>query len=183
MSHTPSENDSKSPEKAPDCLMTAYMPYIQKTISRITVSGLEQDDLVQEGLVGLFKAFETYDDSKGTQFSTYAITCIDNNIKTAIKQANRKKHLPLRGYLSLSGDECGGAFANLCSPEDRAIASEEYDAVINKINSELSNLERDVLGLYLKGYDYLAVAKKLDTTPKSVDNALQRARKKLKSKQ
>lgn len=157
------------------------MPYIQKRAHSISIAGLDSDDLVQEGLIGLFRAMETYENDQGAAFSTYAITCINNCIATAVKQAARKKHLPLSGYLSLDEDDTimltGGY-----TPEELAIANEEYAALQNRINDNLSDFERDVLALYLEGYDYLAVAKRLDTTPKSVDNALQRARKKLKSK-
>ena len=105
-------------------------------------------------------------------------------MRTALKQANRKKNQPLSGYLPL-GEENGPELAALpaSSPEERAIAAEDYAGLVQKIHQELSLLERNVLALYLKGYDYAAVAKRLDTTPKSVDNALQRARKKLKNVQ
>ncbi len=145
--------------------------------------GLDADDLVQEGLVGLFRAVESYDKDRGASFPTYAVTCINNSMNTAVKQATRKKHAPLKGYLSLSDEQSDEALIDSESPEDLAIRTEEYDAVMARIKAELSDMERNVLELYLKGYDYLAVAKQLDTTPKSVDNALQRARNKLKPKQ
>ena len=161
--------------------IAAYMPYIQKKAYLIKMAGLEKDDLVQEGLIGLFKAIDSYDKQLGTAFSTYAITCINNCINSAVKQAARKKHLPLNGYLSLSTQD-GIELKDECSLEDIAISKEEYDALQKKINDDLSDFERDVLALYLRGYDYTALAERLDTTAKSVDNALQRARKKLKPK-
>lgn len=173
--------EGSQPEAALAKLMTGYMPYIQKRASRVRVAGLEKDDLVQEGLMGLFRAIQTFDETQGASFSTYAITCINNGIATAVKQAMRKKHLPLTEYLPLPDEGNGAVGAD--SPEDLTIAGEDYAALLHKINDELTKLERDVLALYLKGYDYVAAAKRLDTTPKSVDNALQRARRKLKSGQ
>ncbi len=168
------------PEAALAKLMAGYMPYIQKRAARTRVTGLEKDDLVQEGLLGLFRAIQTYEEQGGASFSTYASACINNAMATAVKQATRKKHLPLNEYLPLPEGE---AQAAADSPEETAIARENYVALLQKINGELSKLEKNVLALYLKGYDYAAVAKRLDTTPKSVDNALQRARRKLKSGQ
>jgi len=162
-------------------LIKAFMPLIQKKAKNVSVSGLDYDDLVQEGLIGLFNALETFDSTRGVSFSTYAITCINNCVADAIKKAARKKHLPLSGYLSLSEDD-ENMLTSGYTPEDIAIANEEYTALQNKINDDLSDFERDVLALYLEGYDYIAVAQKLNTTPKSVDNALQRARNKLKKK-
>ena len=161
--------------------MAAYMPYIQKRANSVKIAGLEKDDLVQEGLIGLFKAINSYDKLLGTAFSTYAITCINNCINTAVKQAARKKHLPLNSYLSLSNED-GIELRDTYSLEDVAISKEEYDSLQKKINDDLSEFEKDVLALYLRGYDYTALAERLDTTAKSVDNALQRARKKLKPK-
>lgn len=162
-------------------LIKTYMPYIQKRTARFCAAGLDSDDLIQEGLIGLFKGLETYDSSHGARFSTYAITCINNCITTAVKQAARKKNLPLNSYLSLSEDD-GPILTSGYTPEELAIAAEGYAALKNRINCALSDFEREVLVLYLEGYDYLAVAKRLDTTSKSVDNALQRARNKLKLK-
>lgn len=163
-------------------LIKIFMPYIQKRAAGISIAGLDADDLVQEGYIGLFRAMQRYDDRRQASFSTYAITCINNSMTSAIRQTARKKHLPLSGYLSLDEDDTV-RLASEYTPEELAIANEEYAALQNNIQHNLSDFERDVLALYLEGYDYLAVAQRLDTTPKSVDNALQRARKKLKPRQ
>ncbi len=163
-------------------LTTAFMPYIQKKARTFKAAGIEHDDLEQEGLIALYNAIESFNESYGTAFSTYAITCINNRMVSAVKQAARKKHLPLNGYLSLSDDDTANLIGGY-SPEDLAIALEGYNNLQNRINDNLSDFEREVLSLYLEGYDYLAVAKRLNASPKSVDNALQRARKKLRPRQ
>ncbi len=163
--------------------MTAYMPYIQTCAARVHAPGMDAEDLVQEGLVGLFHAVGSYDPARGVSFSSYACVCIKNSINTALKLAFRKKHLPLKGYLSLSDEQDSGRLVDADSPEDLAIRTEEFETVMARIQAELSEMERNVLRLYLRGYDYLTVAKRLHTTPKAVGNALQRARKKLRSKQ
>ena len=165
-------------------LMTKYLPLIEMQAAHINTCGLglEREDLVQEGLLGLFRAIDSFDENGAASFSTYASACISNGISSAVRSAARKKHLPLKGYVSLSEDNADSITA-AASPEEIAIASEEHAEIISAINARLSKLERDVLALHLLGYDYLASAEKLDTTAKSVDNALQRARKKLKPKQ
>ncbi|MEG1556932.1 MAG: sigma-70 family RNA polymerase sigma factor [Oscillospiraceae bacterium] len=162
-------------------MMTEFLPYIKHKACGSNPSGLESDDLIQEGFIGLFNAIESYDKSKGAAFSTYAITCIDNSIKSAQKAAQRKKHSPLNGYVSLCEDAESPTLISAYSPEDLAILREECDALQQKIDDNLSAFERAVLALHLEGYDYSSSAKRLGKTPKSVDNALQRARKKLKS--
>ncbi len=162
-------------------MMTQYLPYIEKRAYCINTDGLglERDDLIQEGLLGLFRAIGSFDEKGGASFSTYASACINNGINAAVRQAARKKHLPLKGYVSLSEDNAE-SIKGAPSPEDIAIASEEHAAILSAIDDRLTKLERDVLALHLSGYSYLAAAKKLDKSPKTVDNALQRARKKLK---
>jgi RNA polymerase sigma factor, sigma-70 family len=162
-------------------LVKMFMPYINKKAKGFSIAGLDTDDLTQEGLIGLLNAFESFDAEHSAAFSTYAITCINNSILTAVKKAARKKHLPLNSYTPLD-DKDGTTLIGGYTPEELAIADEGYAALRNRINDDLSGYEKEVLSLYLEGYDYLAVAKRLGTTPKSIDNALQRARNKLKPK-
>ncbi len=162
-------------------MIQSFLPYIQKRANRFSVAGLESDDLIQEGLIGLFRAIESYDERHEATFATYAITCINNGMLSAVKQAARKKHRPLSGYLQIDGDDTA-ELTNGETPEDYAIANEGFALLQSKISADLSGFEREVLSLHLEGYDYLSIAKRLDTTAKSVDNALQRARKKLKSR-
>ncbi len=163
-------------------LTAAFMPYIRKRAGGLRAAGLERDDLEQEGLIGLYDALTSFDETRGGEFSSYALACINNRMTSAVRQAARKKNLPLSGYLSLSGDDAmqleGGG-----TPEDIAIAREDYLSLQNRINCDLSRFEREVLSLYLEGYDYLSVAERLGCSAKSADNALQRARRKLKPRQ
>jgi len=171
--------DRQSGDLALARLINTFMPYIQKKADSLKAQGLDSEDLVQEGLIGLFNALETYSEERGARFSTYAIACINNGIKTALRQAARLKHVPLNSALPLSEQEEGDAGEGY-SPEELAIAAEGYAALTSQINSTLSDFEREVLVLLLEGYDYKAAAERLGSTPKSVDNAIQRARRKLK---
>ena len=179
----PEENREKDQGEASLArVMTRFMPYIHRRAMGVSADGLEYDDMVQEGLIGLFSAIESFDAGQGASFSTYAITCINNCMASAVRGAARKKHLPLNSCLSLS-DEGSADIPAGSTPEEVAIAREGYAALKLAIQDDLSPFEREVLALYLEGYDYAALAARLDSTPKSIDNALQRARKKLKSRQ
>ena len=165
-------------------LVKSFMPYINKRASRIRLVGMMYEDIVQEGLIGLLDAIEGYDEERGASFETFAITCIDNRIHSALRQAAAKKNTPLVDYLSLSENtEEGYSSLNLpeeLSPEEIVILREELGLVFTMIKENLSEFEKKVLSLYLDGYSYIAISELLHTSSKSVDNALQRARKKLK---
>jgi RNA polymerase sporulation-specific sigma factor len=174
------------PQKAGDAalarLINGFMPYIRRRAGGVRIAGLDTDDLVQEGLIGLFRAIETYDSARGAAFSSYAISCINNRISNGVKQAARKKHLPLNTYVPLEdGEDFSPASVRELLPEAVAIANEEYAVLRGRIDSELSRLERKVLALHLEGFDNSAAALRLGLPKKSVDNALRRARSKLKS--
>ena len=127
----------------------------------------------------MFFALKTFDDDRQTQFSTYARSCIDNRLASMLRQAARQKNVPLNEFLPLEdGDWDTGDPGP--TPEELAIASEGYAALTEKVRQLLSRYEQDVLRLILEGYDYKSAAVQLGTTAKSVDNALQRARNKLK---
>lgn len=168
-------------EDAATALVKAFMPYIRKRASRIKSVGLAYDDIVQEGLIGLLSAVDSYEEGRGASFETYAITCIDNRIYTALRQDARKKNRPLNDYTPLSDEEGETRNAPVSeSPEELYILRETVRETIERINRNLSSFEKDVLALYLEGYSYLAISELLSSSPKSVDNALQRARRKLK---
>ena len=179
------ETDTGSHKKqAFSGLVKIFMPYIQKRASRISLIGMAHDDIVQEGLIGLFDAIEGYDEGKGASFETFAIVCIDNRIYSAFRQAAAKKNALFSDYLSLSegGDDVYTfpRLPSIPSPEEIVILREELNAALAVVNENLSAFEKRVLGLYLEGYGYIAIAELLHISPKSVDNALQRARKKIK---
>ena len=159
-----------------ETLVASFLPYIRSRAARIRSVGLDGDDSVQEGLIGLLRAFDTYDEAGGASFSTYAITCIDNGISSALRRTSREKDQPLNSSVPLSDDLPG--FVR--SPEDLAIRRVELEKLAERVRQDLTDLERKVLGLYLEGYSYHAMAEKLNATEKTVDNALQRARRKLK---
>jgi len=165
-------------------LVRAFMPYINKRASRIQLVGIMQDDIIQEGLIGLLDAIDGYDKDRGSSFEAFAISCIDNRINSALRQALAKKNTPLADYLSFS-EESEEAFSHFNlpiqpSPEEIVILREELSTTIKMIKDNLSEFEKKVLSLYLEGYSYIAISEILHTSSKSVDNAIQRARKKLK---
>lgn len=139
-----------------------------------------RDDIVQEGLIGLLNAIESYNEEKGSSFEAFAIACIDNRIYSALRQMVAKKNVPLVDYVSLSENPEEMISSTLPSSEEIVILREELETVIEKINENLSKFEKKVLELYLEGYSYIAISELLHSSSKSVDNALQRARKKLK---
>jgi len=170
--HVSHEEDASS-------LVKAFMPYIKKRASRIRSVGLAYDDIVQEGLIGLLDAIDGYDDSRGA-FEAFALVCIDNRIYAALRHNARKKNLPLNDYLSISDGDDRLDLPQASSPEELVILREEVGSVYRHIRENLSSFEKSVLSLYLEGYSYLAISEMLSSSAKSVDNALQRARKKLK---
>ncbi len=139
-------------------------------------------------MIGLFKAIRDYREETGTPFSSFADLCVTRQIMTAVKVAARKKHLPLNTYLSLS--RMGGSGeeeeswtqlreSESSEPERRLIHREEAQRIAGLVESGLSTLERQVINQYISGMSYLAIAERMGRTPKSIDNALQRIRRKI----
>ncbi|MBQ9188645.1 MAG: RNA polymerase sporulation sigma factor SigH [Clostridia bacterium] len=153
--------------------------------------GADHEDLVQEGMIGLYKAVCEYDPNKAASFRSFADLCITRQILTAIKNATRKKHSPLNTYVSLDvpkyendeGQTLFDTMQNLrvIDPEEELIGREEYDRIQTYCRENLSSLEQTVLGMYLGGYSYQQIAQHLDRPPKSIDNALQRIKHKLEA--
>lgn len=158
-------------------LLLRFSPLVKKISSRFHTVALENDDLLQEGMLGLISAVYTFSSEKNTSFSAYAYICISNRISTAVRAEFSLKHLPLNTYVSLDDE----ALASGMSPEEQLIAEEAAKGLIAFLESNLSDLELSALRLFLTGCDYATIADKLSVTPKAVDNALQRARGKLKS--
>ena len=175
-------------DDAIEYMMKKYGAIVKREARTFYIIGAETEDLMQEGMIGLFKAIRDYNADKGTVFSTFATLCIRRQIKTAINNSNRQKHIPLNSYISIYaenneyGYELEDNIENENSdsnPENMIIAREQSKALNDLIDKRLSSLEKKVLKYYLDGLSYQEIAQKLDKTEKTVDNALQRIRKKL----
>ena len=171
-----------------DALMARYKKLASKIARSYFLIGAEYDDLLQEAMIGLYKAYTNYDPSSSTSFSTFAHMCITRNVQSAIKLANRKKNSFLNQSLTLTsqGEVTNDdeeitlmlASKNL-SPDEKLIQNENLSDIKTKILATLSAFEQKVLSLYLKGYSYKDISTRLNVTSKSIDNALSRIRKKL----
>ena len=142
--------------------------------------GGDRDDLLQEGLLGLLKAVNTYNASVGATFKTFAYTCIENNVKSAVKKAYNKGNVPLNNSVSLS--EGIEIFAP-DNPEDKVLSDEREREFNTRLTRGLSSNEKIILDLYLKGLSYAEIADEINGDVKKVDNALQRIRKKILKKE
>ena len=178
-------------EIAIDFLFDKYKNLVRKKAKAMFIVGGDNDDLIQEGMIGLYKAIRDYDESKDASFRTFSSMCINRQMCTAVTTSNRKKHSPLNEYISLDmpvqsekaeestrlSDMLYSAFEQ--NPEEIFIDKESTDFIESKIGNVLSSYERQVLLLQMEGLDYVKIADKLGKTAKSVDNALQRIRNKL----
>ena len=171
-------------------LLEKYKNLVNIKVSKYFMIGAEKEDILQEGMIGLFKAIQSFNEEKQNSFKSFANICIERQLITAIKSSNRQKHMPLNTYLSLNtaaydnneddSVELIDTF-NSKTAEDplETIMKKEYDSEVEEaINKNLSKFEKQVLDRYLKGESYVAIARKLDSPVKSVDNAIQRIRKK-----
>lgn len=171
-------------------LMNKYKEIVNLKVGKYFMVGAEKEDIVQEGLIGLFKAIKTFNAEKNNTFKTFANMCIERQLITAIKSSNRQKHMPLNSYLSLNmsaydNEEENGAelmdtfdSKTIEDPLETIINKEYYDEIEKSIDKTLSQFEKQVLDRYMKGESYVTIAKRLDSPVKSVDNAIQRIRKK-----
>lgn len=173
-----------------DFLIGRYVGLVRQKAFRYFLVGADKEDLIQEGLIGLFKATRDYDTSYNVPFKSFAETCIMRQIATAIKAATRLKHGPLNNSISLSqplfddDEEAAALMDVICrdtlpNPEEIIINKERYLIIGEKIQSLLSKFEKQVLGYYLQGRTYHDIALKLGKPQKAVDNALQRIKRKL----
>ena len=171
-------------------LMNKYKEIVNLKVGKYFMVGAQKEDIVQEGLIGLFKAIKTFNAEKNNTFKTFANMCIERQLITAIKSSNRQKHMPLNSYLSLNmsaydNEEENGAelmdtfdSKTIEDPLETIINKEYYDEIEKSIDKTLSQFEKQVLDRYMKGESYVTIAKRLDSPVKSVDNAIQRIRKK-----
>jgi RNA polymerase sporulation-specific sigma factor len=173
-------------EDITDYILEKYKPLVRKCTNAMYLIGGETEDLIQEGMIGLFKAIRDYREDKDTGFYHFARLCINRQLYTAIEASNRKKHLPLNSYVSLSAGE-GSEEMPLVqqqpgtqSPEQLVIERELQEEFYKRLKDQLSDMEHQVLAFYLEGNNYVQIAQMMDKTPKSIDNALQRIRQKVK---
>ena len=169
-------------ERAEEHLLDKYKTVVRKKARAMYLVGGETDDLIQEGMLGLFKAVRDYQTDREASFATFASLCIDRQIYNAIQSSNRKKHGPLNSYISLSDEEFELELRQVSvnDPEAIVIGQEQVKGLRAKIENSLSPFENEVLKSYLEGNDYIEIAEALDKEPKAIDNALQRIRAKVK---
>ena len=177
-----------------DYIMDKYKNLVRKKAATMFILGADRDDLIQEGMIGLFKAIRDYDSGRDASFYTFADLCISRQMYSAIQASNRKKHIPLNSYISLYSrmdGETSSQDAELVNnleaealsernPEEQIIDQENVDHLEKLIETELSSFEREVLDLYMTGMSYTEIAKVLNKDEKSTDNALQRTKIKLR---
>jgi len=168
-----------------DYLMEKYKNLVRKEANAMYLLGGENDDLIQEGMIGLFKAVQDYDLSKEASFYSFAKLCITRQMYSAIEASKRKKHSPLNTYVSLyeAGEDKTALIetveaSNDMNPEELMISQEYTRLLESKLEEQLSALENRVLYLHLLGTDYKTIARLLDKSVKTVDNALQRIKAK-----
>ena len=174
-----------------DSLIRRYTPFVRLKASSYFLVGGANDDLIQEGLIGLYKAVRDFRPDKETSFRSFAELCVTRQIITAIKTATRFKHSPLNTYVSFShtpagqdpdgdctlGDALPGSHVH--DPAVSVISTEELQSLVGCLGTTLSPLESDALRLYLEGSSYEDMAEKLGCDTKTIDNALQRVKRKI----
>ena len=176
-------------EAALELLMMKYKNFVRSKARSYFLIGADHEDIVQEGMIGLFKAIRDFKPDKLTSFRAFAELCVTRQIITAIKTAMRQKHIPLNSYVSLNrpiyDEESDRTLMDVLSevqmagPEELLISQEDYSSVENRISEVLSDLEMEVLNSYLEGKSYQEIAQDLGRHVKSIDNALQRVKRKL----
>jgi RNA polymerase sporulation-specific sigma factor len=171
-------------------LIRRYRGFVRLKASSYFMLGGDSEDLIQEGLVGLYKAIRDFRSDRESSFRNFAELCITRQIITAVKTASRNKHAPLNQYVSFAQSPAASGEAETTleevlpgpiseEPAERAIASEELQALVSCLASVLSDLESRVLSLYLDGHSYERIGERLECDTKTVDNALQRVKRKV----
>ena len=170
-------------------LFERYKQLVRSRAHSYFLIGADHEDLVQEGMLGLYKAVCEYDESKSASFKSFAELCITRQILSAIKNATRKKHTPLNHYVSLNRSPIESAddvtlldtmrSLSVADPEDVLIGRENFEQMVVYLEKALSPMERRVLSLYLDGLSYPQIAARIEKPLKSVDNAMQRVKHKL----
>ena len=192
-----SENDiinlaQKRENAAMEYLLEKYKPLVRQKTRKLFLIDGDKDDLIQEGMIGLFKAVRDYQVGKDAAFRTFADLCISRQLYSAIKKSNRLKNQPLNSYVSIYSDEFSDADElagdrtvissgsdNIANPDAIMIDRENAIDMQNKMFDKLSKMEREVLKRYLEGMTYQEIAADMEKSPKSIDNALQRIKGKI----
>lgn len=175
-------------DDAMEYLLKKHSRIVKRETRTLYLIGAEMEDLAQEGMIGLFKAIRDFKEESGAEFATFATICVQRQIRTAIKASTRQKHTPLNEYVSIyaNEDEEGNSEdffeaepAN-ANPENIMLAREQHRLLEDYLLATLSDYEKQVLSYYLEGLSYAEIARKLEKTEKSINNALQRIRAKQK---
>lgn len=178
-------------EKAEDFLLKKYKDFVRSKARAYFLVGGDSDDLIQEGMIGLYNAIGHYDESMASSFMTYAAICINNKLISAVSADGRQKNVPLNGYVSIYSsitDETGeeASLSDVLpdteniNPEAIILNEEQEKLTINRLFGKLSALEKEILSYYMEGMSYSEIAKIIGKTEKSVDNAIQRIRLKMR---
>ena len=178
-------------EKAEDFLLKKYKDFVRSKARAYFLVGGDSDDLIQEGMIGLYNAIGHYDESMASSFMTYAAICINNKLISAVSADGRQKNAPLNGYVSIYSSITNetGEEASLSdvlpdteniNPEAIILNEEQEKLTINRLFGKLSALEKEILSYYMEGMSYSEIAKIIGKTEKSVDNAIQRIRLKMR---
>lgn len=174
-----------------DYIMEKYKDLVKSKARSMFILGADNDDLIQEGMIGLFKAIRDFDSGRDASFYTFAELCVSRQIYTAVQASRRQKHIPLNNYISLYGNASDDAdddkylidslqLSGNRSPEELIIDRENVDLLEQRIEESLSSFEKQVLDLYVTGMSYVQIARVLGKDEKSTDNALQRLKIKIK---
>lgn len=183
------ELSASGDRRATEFILAKYKNLVKSRAKAYFLAGADRDDIVQEGMIGLFKAVRDFDVTKQASFRWFAELCVKRQIITAVKSSTRQKHMPLNSYVSLSEplyEEASErelvemiAQRDVVDPEEMFLRREKAEHIGAEIRDRLSSLEKTVLSLYMNGMNYQEIAVELDRTPKSIDNALQRIKRKL----
>lgn len=176
-------------ENIMDVLLNKYKGVVKRKARTMFLVGGDTDDLIQEGMIGLYKAIRDYNGRKEASFATFANLCIDRQIYTAVNASNRKKHSPLNYYVSFSNVDSDNQYARkaytegqtdkICNPEELYIDKENVMYIEKALEEALSTFEYEVLNMYIDGMGYHEIAEKMNKSPKAIDNALQRIKLKV----
>ena len=167
----------KGKQQVQEYLLEKYKPFVKSKCRVLFLVGGDREDLIQEGMIGLFKAIRDFDPDKGVPFSSFAKLCVERQLYTAIEAATRQKNAPLNAYISLSEETDSLMDGGI---EEAVVERASYQQTYARVRTQLSPMEKEVLALYLEGKDYTEIARILGKSDKSIDNALQRIKAKIR---